>query len=169
MKKIFFLLLVLSHLVFAFKNEPNGFRGIKWGESLKYKSGFYQINTNCYKRYGEKLMIGECPIESILYFSHSNQFYYVEITVKGWTDFMKLKRIYTESYGRPKNTKYDLTWESEKLKISFWKCNSLRGTGFYGVINYRYSLPIFRKEYQIYHERLKRKKLERLNKIKNDL
>lgn len=64
--------LIMFKASYAFQNEPDGFRGIKWGsEAAKYKDltlAIYKSNTNdlkVYMRYDEKLNIGDVHINYI--------------------------------------------------------------------------------------------------------
>ena len=49
MKKILILLILLilvTNIAFAYKNEPDGFRGIKWGTSLDSLTGMIYFDTD---------------------------------------------------------------------------------------------------------------------------
>jgi hypothetical protein len=124
-----FFLLVISICVsipaFAFQNEPDGFRGIKWGTniselpdmSLSEEYG----NSKFYLRKGEKLKIGDADIDRIGYGFYKGLFYSVGIMYNGSLNFKKLKAIFVEQYGQAQQQKQfgeHYSWLGETVKIA---------------------------------------------------
>jgi len=85
MKKINLSLIVVLLFMFAlasitqaFQNEPEGFRGIKWGdppgEEMEYRIKIGTDNLVQYERKNDKLKIGGAKLESIEYQFYKGQF-----------------------------------------------------------------------------------------------
>ena len=64
------LILLITGIGFAFQNEPDGFRGLKWGdaptEDMKFL-GQIIYEGNLYHREGDKLNIGSAKLDNISY------------------------------------------------------------------------------------------------------
>lgn len=88
MKKGLFLVLVLvlalTVVALAFQNEPDGFRGLKWGdppgEDMKYLSKD-KSNSDFlwYKKIDEFLQIGRLKLDSVSHGFYQDQFFLVSI------------------------------------------------------------------------------------------
>jgi hypothetical protein len=96
-----FFLLVASFLfsdsVFAFQNEPENFREIKWGTNIKELSemGFFQEDGKfkIYKRKNDKMNIGDADIKMLSYGFYKDRFFSVTIQFDSFSNFSKLKNI----------------------------------------------------------------------------
>ena len=111
MKKILLvgvgLLVFLSNsLCFAkgFQNEPNGFRGIKWGTDIKtLKDMKYLINyedvIDMYSRDKDKLFFGKAKIGSIHYIFYKDKFFAVRIHTDGAKEFEAFRDAIFKEYG----------------------------------------------------------------------
>jgi len=127
----------------AFKNEPDGFRGLKWGdaptEDMKF---FIQILSealdkgNIYHKINEKKYIGSVKFFSIEYTFNlrNNQLYKVEATcsdlnsIKLDRSYNILKIILENKFGEPtRKMKYWLCWEGNKTLLYIYY-NSERGS-----------------------------------------
>ena len=133
MKKIVLLSVILIFLItgisFAFQNEPEGFRGLKWGdtptEDMTFLSGSSTYSGNCYYREDDKFNIGTAKLDCIFYHFtlYSNQFCDVSAGFYSETTYNILKVIFEEKYGKPtlineKEDRYFLIWNGENTKIS---------------------------------------------------
>jgi len=74
LETLVFLLIIsvwVSLPAFAFQNEPDGFRGIKWGTNISELPDMSLSedygNSKFYLRKGEKLKIGDADIDRIGY------------------------------------------------------------------------------------------------------
>ena len=77
-----------KHTVFAFQNEPDGFRGIKWETDIKYLPDMVLDedggDSKPYQRNGDTLNIGDAAVESCSYI------YFIKI---GFTVFSLNSRL----------------------------------------------------------------------------
>lgn len=95
----------------AFKNEPDGFRGLKWGDaptedmvfSYRVVSEYNIYKGNYYYRKSDKLNIGSAELDSIKYIFnlYSNQFYKMQSIFTGETNYNILKIILEGRFGKP--------------------------------------------------------------------
>lgn len=100
--------------------EPEGFRGIKWGQSLDSVEGMKLIGEEIsdsesliYIKEKERLKIGYVDLEKIEYYFWKNRFYKVTIYVKGYTNWKGLQEATFEKFGRgfqPESTKEEYAW-----------------------------------------------------------
>jgi len=97
---IFFM---LPNNSLCFQNEPDGFRGIKWGNNIKDLKGMGIAaddgDSKYYIRKNDKLKIGDAVLESITYGFYKNRFHFVLIEFKAGTNYMKIKETLFEQYG----------------------------------------------------------------------
>ena len=137
MKKISLSLLVVLLFIFAlasiaqaFQNEPDGFRGLKWGdpptEDMVYL-GDISYAQNIYHRKGDKLGIGSATLNEIRYkFNfYSYQFHEVFANFTSETDYKILKIIFEGRYGKPTYIRegkdsYFLQWIGDKAEIRLY-------------------------------------------------
>lgn len=104
------MVLTLSTGAFAFQNEPEGFRGLKWGDPPGQDMIFCwkdRINPDClwYKRNLDKRKIGRAELqEEIRYVFYKNQFFRVRIlthtTSSRPTYYDYLKDVLILKFGR---------------------------------------------------------------------
>jgi hypothetical protein len=127
------LIFLIAGIGFAFQNEPDGFRGLKWGDAPTEDMGFYyqisyeedylkDMNGNIYYKLHDKPYIGSVEFFSIKYTFNlrSNQFYKVEAICKDFDDrsYNILKIIFKDKFGEPtKEEKYFLFWGGDKAYI----------------------------------------------------
>jgi len=118
---------LVSSVVFAFENEPDGFRGIKWGTPFATNASEM---TNVAKVHGghtvyhrkrDKMQIGGAELNSIGYGYFEGRFYTALIK----TDVVQkraLKMAFTSQFGKPEQKneyieKYH--WAGKKTFIQF--------------------------------------------------
>ena len=127
------LIFLITGIGFAFQNEPDGFRGLKWGDAPTEDMRFFiQIVSekidqgNIYHKKDEKNSIGSVKFWSIEYTFNlrSNQLYKVEAACDEWDDiklnrdYNILKMIFEEKYGEPtREIEHWLCWEGDKTHI----------------------------------------------------
>jgi len=154
MRKTFLFLSIIVVLafslgVFAFQSEPDGFRGLKWGETphwrymeigetgssggyyyTKYPIGYEEVTWCTWKN--DKLYIGPAELGSIRYVFYRSEFMEVQIWVK-YGGFDDLKSVLILKFGEPqeiqskpfRHAEYGETervtyvWIGEKAGIEF--------------------------------------------------
>ena len=145
MKRVILLSIILIFLItgigFAlqnesiFKNEPDWFRGLKWGDAPTEDMVFLgelPHAGNSYIRIGDKLNIGSADIYHIFYrFNlYSNQFYNVSLRFTGKYNYDILKIIFEGRFGEPTWKDGDwLQWVGDKVQIQL-RFNSGKGEGY---------------------------------------
>ena len=134
MKKIIILSIILIFLItgigFAFQNEPDGFRGLKWGDApIENMHLFAQsVNTqNSYYRKDDKLKIGNAEFSNIWYVFnlYSNQFYKVQLILYSKNNYNISKIILEGKFSEPtyvfeKKDYSSLLWIGEKTEINLY-------------------------------------------------
>ena len=129
------LIFLITGMGFAFQNEPDGFRGLKWGDAPTEDMEFsYQVISkydiykgNYYYKKSDKLKIGSAKLDSIRYLFnlYSNQFYKVQAIFTGETNYNILEIILEGRYGKPTSIRerkdgYFLWWTGDKVEISLF-------------------------------------------------
>ncbi len=124
------LIFLITGIGFAFQNEPDGFRGLKWGdkptEDMVYL-GEVSYAENIYHRKMDELSIGSATLEEIRYkFNfYSYQFHEVFIRFTGKTNYIILKIICEGRFGKPTYTReekdsYFQQWSGDKAEIRLY-------------------------------------------------
>jgi len=179
-------LIILTSILFAeeikstFQNEPDGFRGLKWGdkptEDMKFlgETREYVINnypettitntkTNCYYKRNEKNNIGSAKLYNIFYHFnlYSNQFYEVMCVFYNEDNYNILGIIFREEFGEPTYTdkrknKYFLKWVGDKTEVQLYY-NPKENEGW-----------IEFKSMEIHPEKIEDNKQKELEKAKED-
>ena len=105
MKRIacFFLLLASCAPAFAW-NEPDSFRGIKWGTDIAaLGTGWVETERDgsnaAYKRIGDQLNIGTAAIGPPAYVFYKGRFYAAIVTFRSLSNFQKIKDTVFSAYG----------------------------------------------------------------------
>ena len=87
-------------------SEPDGFRGIKWGQDISTVDGLVYVSTDpsyggidCYIREGDELKMGNAKLERIVYGFWKNKFSDVRISTKGYTNWSSFKAVVFEKFG----------------------------------------------------------------------
>lgn len=122
---LFFLLIFLFPLPPLGAEEPEGFRGIKWGEHIKNIPGMGKIapqdHIDIYKKEKDKLQIDETRVKTIEYYFFKDRFMGLYITFDGFYNFTAIKRFMFKAYGPGKKKNYYLdnfTWLTKSLLIT---------------------------------------------------
>ena len=108
---LLFLLIInmyLTSLAYTFQNEPDGFRGIKWGDNFSNIKGYnfkFEFEDEEIKHYSNKndhLEIGGIKVNKIVYGFFNDKFLYIFAKFKGMDTFLNLLNVCTEKYGKVK-------------------------------------------------------------------
>lgn len=144
------LVLILAGRGFAFQNEPEGFRGLKWGKeptpAMKFMTkqddwmSLYEISS-------DKLELGDAQLSMIIYqfYTPSNTrvkwFLGVGLYYKDKENFDIMKTICKVKFGEPTKTGlYELHWYSLASMVTL-TYDSIDKSGHLGLA----SLPIFKQ------------------------
>lgn len=91
--------------VFSFQNEPDGFRGIKWGTDISTLKGMKYIETDprygvkLFVREGDQLTIGSAQVDKLIYGFWNSFFCDVNIFAKDFISWIGLKDACFEKFG----------------------------------------------------------------------
>ncbi len=122
MKKVLSLVLVLvlalSVGAFAFQNEPEGFRGLKWGDPSTEDMKFL-LDSDDMKAYtlpDDKMYLGDVTLYRIAYMFYEGRFTSVGIYYNGEDNYNLLEIICKERYGEQEIDEgfYEMRWDSQK-------------------------------------------------------
>jgi len=108
----------------SFQNEPEGFRGIRWGTKITRLPGMELVRVEgdekYYVRPEDKLKIGKAVIESITYGFYRDDFFKVTIRVKGLMNYLDLKQTFVEVYGDGENVfgKDFYAWSGKQVLVT---------------------------------------------------
>lgn len=119
---ILVVLMVLSSVaLYAFQNEPEGFRGLKWGDPLAGNMEYYTDTSNMkvYIIPGDKMGLGDVSLWMICYIFYEGQFASVALYYDGEKNYKLLQTICKERYGKQELKKgfYKLDWKSQRSFI----------------------------------------------------
>jgi len=133
------ILLVIAFMIstpaFAFQNEPDGFRGIHWGDDqILHAEQLEEVDRNndliAYKRKDDSLNIGGAELTRITYGYKHEKLFMVLIHTEGISNRRALIDAFKEQFGRgSKPNKYleKYLWTGSKTGIMI-DCNAIRDT-----------------------------------------
>ncbi len=150
-KILFFSLLVCSILSlcdtsFAYENEPNSFRGMKWGTPLDSFPTLKHFETvkryggiEYYKKKEEVLKLGDVKLFLIKYGFWHNKFYEVEIWTQGEKNWTALKDLVFAQFGegnKPDKDIEEYIWNGTiaNLNLVFNNVEAERRKGIVGLL-----------------------------------
>jgi len=116
------LFFVLFESSFAYKNEPNGFRGIKWGTSIYSMTGFEYVKTEpstgteFYIKKNEDPTMGKAKLEAITYGFWQSKFCTIMISCRGLKNWTNLKDKVFNEFGQ-KEKSYQST---KNIEMYIW-------------------------------------------------
>jgi len=86
----------------AFQNEPDSFRGNKWGSRLETFGELEKLDDEypIYKKVDEELTMGGVQVESIVYFFKNDQFNMAQVVFNSEKNFKKLRKVLESRYGK---------------------------------------------------------------------
>ena len=83
----------------TFRNEPEGFRGIKWGTDISTLKDMRCTEEKYYVREGDKLQIGKVKLKKIEYSFQEGRFWKVMIDIERREDYSILLKIFKKRFG----------------------------------------------------------------------
>lgn len=103
------LALLAPIVVMAYQNEPEGFRGIKWGAEIKNNAAEMTLigeeyDKRYYTRRGDKLSIGGAKLTNISYIYWKGALFGVGLRTVGKINKIALIETFEAQFGRPKKT-----------------------------------------------------------------
>jgi len=113
------LVLALSVGVFGFQNEPDGFRGLKWGDPPGEDMqciGDFEADDVAYFLPEDKMFLGDVELYLIGYRFYKERFMTVALYYHGEDNYDLLETICKERYGKEgiDEAFYDLRWMGQK-------------------------------------------------------
>lgn len=113
----FSLLLIAAPAHSGFKNEPDGFRGIHWGDTIQsLEAKFVHISGRgdykTYERKNDKLAIGKVPLSKVTYRFFEGRFIEAEISTP--QPCSRFKEIVFTKFGEPKLELIFYQWQGRK-------------------------------------------------------
>ena len=90
--------------VLPFPNEPEDFRGIKWGASINEIPDMVLVedagDLKFYERKNENRKIGSAIVDTVSYGFYKNRFFWVQVLFNGGLNFPGLKQNLTQLHGK---------------------------------------------------------------------
>jgi len=132
------LLLVLAGVGLAFENEPEGFRGLKWGDppggNMKRMKPLDEF-TNHYTLPKERLQFVNVYLSAIYYQFFNDRFAGVFLFFRAEERHSHIKTICKGKFGEPTLTGFNvITWEGRKATVTL-TYNSIEGDGFFSIVS----------------------------------
>lgn len=124
--------LLISSAAAAFDNEPDGFRGIKWGTPFSAHAKELTLvekgkDENYYLRKGEKMSIGGAELKQLAYGYWKNQFVSVFIETLGVGNKSALLEAFRAQFGqgyKPNQFLDEYLWRGATTTMSV-KCSPI--------------------------------------------
>lgn len=131
MKKLVTLIFVImvfilpsSNALASYPNEPDGFRGIKWGTDitdLKDKMRLTETGVSTelvsYERVNDTLVIGTAQVSSIRYTFWLGKFSHTVIKTTGYTNWLEVKKALESTFGLAKQSNNYYYWLGDSTSI----------------------------------------------------
>lgn len=120
-------ILIPPCISFGFPNEPDSFRGIRWGTNFNMLSDTEVIDREdepltIYKNKNDKMKIRDAEIEEITYHFYKGRFFGVGISFIGFNNFDQLKSTFFHLYGKARRINQfteEYYWFGTKVTIMF--------------------------------------------------
>jgi len=115
------LVLALTVGAFAFQNEPEGFRGVEWGDPPTEDMVLWDVvvGLDLYILPGEKLTMGEAELVLITYCFYEDRFMEVNLHFFELDNYALLKEICRTKFGKElEQSASDLYWVSSQSQVS---------------------------------------------------
>jgi len=115
------LVLALSVGALAFQNEPEGFRGLLWGDPPAEDMEFLSKlgNSDVYRCVDEKMALGSAQFYLIAYLFWQERFEAVALYFRGEKNHDLLGKICKQRYGEDELQRgfYEIKWEGSKAFV----------------------------------------------------
>ena len=104
-KKLALALFFASTAAFAYPNEPEGFRGITWGDDLESNKAEMVLveqsaDEHFYTRTNDKMQIGGAELKSIYYSYANGKFVQAMILTEGYSNKVALIDAFKSQFGK---------------------------------------------------------------------
>ena len=115
------MILAFSLGAVAFQNEPDGFRGLKWGdppgEDMEYIGDVYGKG---YTVPDDKMSLGNAQLYMIIYLFYEDRFFGVALYFRGEENYGLLETICKERYGEEELEEgfYEFKWMGQKSFVA---------------------------------------------------
>ena len=127
------IFLMIPMTVSAFQNEPDGFRGIKWGTDFSANTSEMSVVEKVkdeifYFRKGDKLSIGGAELKRITYGYRKGKLMSIMLNSSGINNKTALIDAFREQFGRPDkpNQFLDQYWWRGPVAVISLDCNPIR-------------------------------------------
>jgi len=127
------ILAVVINTAFAFQNEPDGFRDLKWGDpptgDMRYQLSIQ--GDKIYNRADDKMQLGNVKLTTINYFFYQGRFYVVDLWFDGKENYDLVKTLCRGMFGETTSEEglYKFTWGGEKACV-FLSWNPVKKEGY---------------------------------------
>ena len=120
------LLICLPTRLFAFQNEPDGFRGVKWGSdvsSLRMMQFIRDVTTDfggisIYRNIDDEMKIGEATVQEIKYYFWRNKFFKITTSANDQMNALNLYRACMDNFGDRVDIYHDTyTWTGKTTTV----------------------------------------------------
>jgi hypothetical protein len=118
------MIFLFPSLLFAFQNEPNTFRGIRWGVNIKELHDMKLVedagDSKFYVKKNDKMKIGDADIEEVAYGFYKGRFDCVQIKFSNLLNFLRIHETFSQLYGsayRPNRFMEDYYWLGNNVTI----------------------------------------------------
>lgn len=129
-------LILACTTAFAFQNEPEGFRGLKWGdpptEAMRHSVSVE--GNEVYVLPGDKMQLGNVYLSNVFYTFWEGQFFTGALYFNGEDNFELMKTLCEQKFGESKGY-YDLfTWQGAVTTVLL-SYDHFEKSGFLGIVS----------------------------------
>ena len=123
----------LAGIGFTFQNEPEGFRGLKWGdpptEDMRYLQSIQE--DKIYSRANDKMQLGNAKLTTIDYTFYQDRFSVVYLSFEGKENYDLVKTLCRGRFGEATREEglYKFTWSGEEALV-FLSWDPVKKEGF---------------------------------------
>ena len=129
-----------------FKNEPDGFRGVRWGENLRKRDDMTPYTadkdlTVYFIRKGDESTIGDAWLESINYKTWEDIYYGMFLLFKGYGNYQSVLKVCFEKFGKVNmrgKLQETYIWHGENVDILLVYYR-LKDDGFLDITHHKYN------------------------------
>ncbi len=148
---ILVVLLVLGTVAIAFQNEPDGFRGLKWGDPPTEDMVYIDTNNNIksYTRPGDKLGIGNAEFYILEYDFYEGRFIGIFALFINKDNYDILQTICEEKFGKPtERDYYELHWWGGEISLIHLEYDPIEENGCFIIESYQICLEKYKADKQ---------------------
>lgn len=157
---IAFFLVLLTTGAFAFQNEPEGFRGLKWEDSPTEEMEFLgegRAKLGMYIRETDELSLEGVSLDNIVYSFYQDRFMRVNLHFTGIDNFSSLRIICIKRFGFKRA-------QPDKPFTYYWQSSEANVLLFYAAVDDRGNLSLDSESlFSEYMEAVKQEKEKQSN------